>query len=435
MTETQTSQTITALSTQGTYKNSHEIDVGGLPYTMREVLIAAPLIAGLNVYLVGATGEGKTQLANDLAGFLGEHYCYTEGRPDFELSEIMKQVNLHKLKDVNSDRELVELTENVRKALFYVDELNRCPPIVQNYFFNFFDGKFVHQGRVLQLGKDGYAVGYASGNIGNGAYVGTEDSDRALKDRMHMIVKLDDPRYSTEVEDDYAIFTGKKNPRASLPDQGKDLSERIFQLHREFGQREVPTILPVLGVLLHKGLDYLQTTTRNSKRAVDNVWPNMQGIRQDTDESKIMPLSKRAVLSSIGLTEALAMIAEAKGQQVPDHVDLFLDALQFTIPYSGVLAQQYVFNEKGGDAYEAFDAVMTGIKQEVTNRKEALETALAYASFGEREETALDKISPTGVSTRWSPVRRVLEHLADNQLEEKVRLDQIRAEYKKPAAR
>ena len=132
---------IEKLSNLGTYKNTKEIALGGVPYQVKDVLITAPLIAGLNVYLVGGTGEGKTQLANALAGLFGDSYCYAEGRPDFEPSELLKHMNLGRLREAKSDRELVELTENVNKALYYIDELNRCPPIIQNYFFNFFDGK------------------------------------------------------------------------------------------------------------------------------------------------------------------------------------------------------------------------------------------------------------------------------------------------------
>lgn len=85
---------IDRVSSQESYGNSRIVNVGGVPYTAREVLVTAPLIAGLNVYLVGGTGEGKTQLANDLAGLFGDSYCYAEGRPDFEPSEIFKQMNL-----------------------------------------------------------------------------------------------------------------------------------------------------------------------------------------------------------------------------------------------------------------------------------------------------------------------------------------------------
>ncbi|MBI4980268.1 AAA family ATPase [Candidatus Woesearchaeota archaeon] len=422
---------IAALAEQGTYRNSQVVNLGGVPYSMREVLIAAPLIAGLNVYLVGGTGEGKTQLANDLAGFFGSQYCYAEGRPDFELAELLKQVNLGRLHEAKTDRELIELTENVQKALFYVDEINRCPPIVQNYFFNFFDGKLVHGGKILRLGKDGYAVGYASGNIGDGAYVGIQDSDRALKDRMHLIVKLDYPDYATTEEDDQEIFGGSKSPRAKLLEGKEDYTSQIIDIHRRFGEREVPLVLRVLGAYFHKGLDWLENTSKHSKRAVDQGWPNVSGIRTDTDENKVMPLSKRAVLATMSLTESLRWIAEAKMVQAPDAVELYLDALRLTIPYSGVLSSQYVQMECGGDPYVGFDNLMAGWRSEITGKKSDLETALAYALYGEREESLLDKICPPGVQGRWAPVRRSIEYLASKPTLDTQKINTLREEYKK----
>lgn len=421
---------IERLSTQGSYKNSREIPLGNTPFGMRDVLFTAPLTAALNVYLVGGTGEGKTQLANDLAGIFGDSSCYAEGRPDFELSELLKQLNLGKLKEVSSDRELVELTENTKKQLFYVDELNRCPPIVMNHFFNFFDGKLVHNGKVLRLGKDGYSVGYASGNIGDGAYVGISDTDRALKDRMHLIVKIDDPQFCTTEGDDFDIFRGKKDPRATLPSSGNAGLEDILAMHKEFNQRQVPLVLPVLGVYLHKGLDYLAGTPRHSKRAVDQAWPNVEGIREDTDESKIMPLSKRSVIASIGLSQALEMIAESRGHS-PDSISLFLDALKFTVPYSGVLTPNFINIENGGDAYSAFDTVMEKIRKDINSRRDALESAVAFASNGIKYEEALDEINPAGQDGKWAPVRRAIEHLAENP-DENLTLENLKEKYKNP---
>ncbi|MFQ5620591.1 MAG: AAA family ATPase, partial [Candidatus Nanoarchaeia archaeon] len=324
----------------GKYTNNREIALGNVPFTAREVLIKAPLIAGINVYLIGGTGEGKTELANDLMGYMGSAGCYTIGRPDFEPAELLKQVRLDKLKEVSSDRELVELTENVDKNLFYVDELNRCPPIVQNYFFDFFDGKLVHQGKIRRLGKDGYTLGYATGNLGNGEYVGVSDSDRALLDRMHMIVKLDHPDFATTALDDFEIFAGKKDPRASMP-EGTDISQELIAMHKAFGERQTGLLLPLLGVYLTKGLDYLEDTTDNSKRALGPRWTEAKGVRTDNDENKIYPLSKRAVFGAISLTCALEMIAQEKGYD-PNTTALFLDSLRLTVPYSGVITPAYL---------------------------------------------------------------------------------------------
>ncbi len=427
-------ETIDKLSTNGSYRNSREINLGGLPFPVRQVVVTAPVLAGLNVYLPGGTGQGKTQLANDLAGFFGDNYCYAEGRPDFELAELLMQVNLSRLHDVGSDKDLVELTENVQKALYYVDELNRCPPIAQNYFFNFFDGKLVHKGKVHRLGNKGYAIGFGSGNIGNGAYVGIEDSDRALKDRMHVIVKLDDPDYRPTAFDKFEIYGGKRDPRASLPDGSKDMLEDILAVHEAFKSRPLPRILQALGVYFSEGLDYLQGTRRHSKIAVADHWPNVEGVRQETDESKIMPLSPRAVFSTVGLSQALAMIAESRGLEVKDSVHLFLDALRLTVPYSGVLAPNYVHNEFGGDTYAAFDAVITGIREDIGRKKEALETALAFAEFGEAREDVLDDLCPVSEESRWTSVRHAIEQVAAQGPQDPQPLSAIVEEYKKPEA-
>ncbi len=432
----QTKEKIEKLTRQRNYTNSRELSLGSIPYSVRETVLAAPLIASLNGLFVGGTGEGKTQLANDITGLVGDRYCYTEGRPDFELSELFKHLNLEKLREAKTDRELVELTENTQKALFYVDELNRCPPIIMNYFFNFFDGKVVHNGKIFRLGKDGYSTGFASGNLGDGAYVGISDTDRALKDRMHLIVKLDDPEFCTTEKDDGEIFGTKRNPRASLPDASSDCYKDILELNKEFKEREVPLILPALGVFFHKGLDYLENTKRHSKRALDMKWPNVQGIRQDTDESKIFPLSKRGVLAAIALTQALEMIAESKGYQVKDTSELFLDAMKLTVPYSGVLAPNFVHIENDGDVYEAFDSVMKGIKTEVRERKNALEKALALAQYGAKDNKVLDKISPVSKGSKWLPVRRHIETLAEEAQKDgvkKQKLEKIIDEIKKPA--
>ncbi len=422
------------LSKPSLYRNSKEISLGGIPYSMRDILISAPLIAELNEYLVGETGEGKTQLANEIIGYFGKKQsCIMEGRPDFNPNELLKSLNLGKLKEVKSDKELIELTENVNKLFYYVDELNRCPPIVMNYFFNFFDGKLIHNGEVLKLGKKDYSLGFASGNIGDGAYVGVSDTDRALKDRMHMIIKLDDPEFCTTEEDDQKIFSGNKGSKARLPASGTECLDNIFSLHDDFGKKEVPLILSVLGVYFHKGLDYLENTKRHSKRAIVDTWPNAKDIKTDTDEGLILPFSKRAVLSSIALTSALEMIANENGNKVENSTNLFLDALKFTIPYSGVLSRDYVKLQCDGDVYSAFDSIMEKIKEDINSKKIDLETAIAYAGeYGTLDESSLNRISPINSEGKWKPVRRAIEGIAKNPRLKKEDFNELKTKYKSP---
>ncbi len=424
MNSEETKARIGKITAPRTYQNTKNVVLGGITFTIPEVVIAAPLISALNVYLVGGTGEGKSQLATDLVQIMGDSHCYAEGRPDFELREVMEQVNI--------DLKRIELTGNTGRALYYVDELNRCPPIVMNYFFNFFDGKLVYKGRILRLGNNGYSVGYASGNLGDGTYVGISDVDRALKDRMHLIIKLDHPRFSTREKDDFEIFTGgKKSPRPSFPQGGQDNLEDVLKLHEAWGQRQVPQLLGILGVYFHKSLDYLEKVPSHSKRAIDMQWPNHEKIRKDNDENKIFPLSKRAVLATMGLTGALRMIAEAKGNKDISDTKLFLDALQLTVPYSGILSPVFV-NSYGGDVYAATDDVMEKIRSDIVEKEGDIVQALAFAQYGEKNIPLLDSICPAGHPSRWGAVRRVLEDIADETSDGcKTEFMALKGEYKK----
>ncbi len=404
---------------QGTYRNTNQVVLGGVPFSARDVLVKAPIISRLNAYYVGGTGEGKTQLANDLCGYFADSSCYAMGRADFEPSEIMKSMNWDLLRKLQTgervpEGELEKLSENVSRCFFYVDELNRCPPIVQNYFFDFFDGKLVHQGKIRALGTQGYSVGFASGNLGDGEYVGTSQSDRALKDRMHLILGIDHPIFSTTPFDDLMIFSGnKKDPRASLPETQAGMTSEIIQANREFQARPLTPLFPVLGVYLTKGLDYLEGTRAHSKRAIKDSWyhSNIEGVREDSDEQLIFPVSKRAVLSAQALASALQFIAEAKGERVANPAELFLDSLKLIVPFSGTLHPTYVDQKHSGDVYAAFDEATAFSREEILEKQGKLEEAVLLAETGEKNAKLLKQISQG--EGRWVCVKNAISQYAD----------------------
>jgi len=414
---------------EGRYINDRIIYLGGIPFTARDILIKAPLLSRLNAYFVGGTGRGKTQLGNDLIGYFSDASCYAMGRPDFEPSELLKQVRLGKLKEVEIDKDLIELTENVRKNLFFIDEMNRSPPIVQNYFFDFFDGKIVHDGKIMNLGKEGYTIGFATGNLGDGEYVGVSDSDRALKDRMHMIIKLDHPDYKPTPLNMHDLFRRKKNPRADMPSQTPSMTKEIIEASNEFMERDIHPLFPLLGIYLSEGLDYLENVKGNSKSACDTRWPNIEGIRTDIDEDKITVISPRSVYASIGLTGSLEMIAQAKGLE-PNPAELFLDSLRFTIPYSGVLAPTYVNQMHNGDVYSAFDDALgknSRNREDILEKIPRLEEALAFAEAGIVNPKLLKEIAHS--EGRWIPVKQALEdyakRISQNPTEESTKLKDL----------
>jgi len=411
----------------GRYKNNAQISLGRVPFTAREVIIAAPLIASLNAYYVGGTGEGKTQLGHDLLSIANGRGCYAMGRPDFEPSELLKQIRLDNLRKAKTDRDLVELTSNVRKNVYLVDELNRCPPIVQNYFFDFFDGKIVTDGKIMKLGDRKYSVGFATGNLGDGEYVGVSESDRALLDRLHLILKLDHPDYRPTNTNMLEVFMGgKKNPRTDVPEGSNFDFNNILELNNEFNKRDIELLFPALGVYLTRGLDYLENVKGHSKKAVDTRWPNLEGIKTDNDENKLFPLSPRAVFSAIGFSSALEMIAESKGldnfdtvrnkDATKNRVNLFLDSLRLTVPYSGVIAHPYIEQEHNGNVYSAFDELLgpnSTNRREILQKVESLETALGLAYAGEQDLASLKDIAPT--DGRWTAVANSIKGLAEKK--------------------
>jgi len=441
-------ETLKALD-EGVYRNTKEVVLGGVKYSAKDILIKAPLISSLNMYYVGGTGEGKTQLANDLVSHMGEDTVYAMGRNDFEPSQLMRQVNWELLKAFQSGEKISEgdlekITQNVNKIFFYVDEFNRCKPIVQNYFFDFFDGKYVHtDGKIYKLGKAGYSIGFASGNLGDGDYVGISDSDRAMKDRMHMIVSLDNPLFRPTPFDALMIYSGnKKNPRASLPKSGIEITEDIIDLNKEFQESDLNPIYPLIGVFLSEGLDYLPNTKRHSKRAIESTWKhsNLEGINVTNDEGKIFPLSKRAILSAQGLASALEFIAEAEGNEIKKPVELLLDSLKLTIPYSGILHPTYVDQVHSGDVYSAFDDVFSGtdgnsgLNKEIKDRAEQLELSIHFAEAGEEIPSELiNDIFQN--SQKWMPVVDSLKDYAkfrnENPSENGIKLKQLIENAKK----
>ena len=80
--------------------------------------------------------------------------------------------------------------------MIVVDELPNCVPAVRAQLFNLFDGYVEVDGVLYPIGS-GYSVGIATGNIGQQFTESSNELGRALKDRMHLILKLDHPDFGT----------------------------------------------------------------------------------------------------------------------------------------------------------------------------------------------------------------------------------------------
>ena len=183
---------------------------------------------GLTLLYWGETGEGKTQLENDILGLFGNNGFFEQGRNDLTIKEMFTRLNLEKLRTAKTSEEVKEFTQHMGHPVYVIDELTRCIPAVQNQFFNLFDGFITVDGKKYRLGYKGYSIGIASGNVGNGRYVGTSETDRALMDRMHLILDVD--YFPKTANDTLEVLAAKSDPRVSDA-SCEDRTEDIIKMH------------------------------------------------------------------------------------------------------------------------------------------------------------------------------------------------------------
>ena len=378
------------------YVNSREVlNVGGASLAMEDIL-KATLISELNVMLVGETGEGKTQLEKDILGLFGNQGLFVLGRNDMRVRDLFQMMDLEAFHsgEAKTSEELVRLTTAVDFPLVIVDELTRCIPEVQNQLFNVFDGYVEINGKVHKLGAGTYHIGIASGNVGNGRYIGASDTDRALLDRMHLIIDVDN--FSPTPYDTMRIVTGSKDPRVKDA-EALDAAEGIRALNSSLTGDALPLMAVMAAMHLVHGLDYLPEELGGSKRRIKNVWPNPPKATayKGGDELVVFPVSKRAAITYLSFTEALGLVAQGKGAAAGDidYLHLFFDAFKLAGAYSGILNPAVVKSEHFGNPYDCMDAVVNGIESEFKAKEDLMATALLQARKGELDESVLGEFT------------------------------------------
>ncbi len=154
-------------------------------------VIAAAVLSGTNMYLMGTKGEGKTLIAETLMrSVMNEDALYLRGDKDLNLKDLMIRLNL----DGKTQDEIFQVgKENMNRPFFLVDELNRCIGLVQNQFLNIADGYVEIRGKKYYLGReDGYHIMVATGNPPRNGDYNVFDEDVALLDRIGLMLNVDD---------------------------------------------------------------------------------------------------------------------------------------------------------------------------------------------------------------------------------------------------
>ena len=499
-----------------TYLNSTEImQLHGYPLYMTD-MVDACLRARLNLFFIGDTGSGKTQLVHEFMHYFGDKTMFLLGRNDMDTRELFQQINLGKLYTkpsynieplVNPDTgdvewyypqistgggiiptkltsvqtrrvrttldnllgttaDVKELTSRIKTQLFAVDELPNCMPAVRSQLFNLFDGFMEINGRAYPIGDDGqlvarrnndfkilpagtatatigtlraggyeirnaaYAVGIATGNLGQQFTESSNDLGRALKDRMHVTMDFD--YFFPKASDTYEILSENTNPRVNFGIENPVKPLDIVTLHQTFLSRPVDTDKLFVACYLVHGLD--SCNNGMSKRKMKDRWPNdvlpadddtvdpaapaapkgKKGKKdhgKGSDEFLIFPLSMRAAKSVIRLSQALDMIVEEKAQKAGttatiDYIDSMLHAYKFVAAYSGVLNEAAVDQKYGGDNYKALDAVIQSTQAQFQSQEQNILAGTDMIRNKKIDQRVLDLFKG-----RWEYMRDVFKHL------------------------
>ncbi len=419
------------------YRNSRSIGtVGGVDITVKDVVVAA-LISRYNLFFVGRPGWGKSQLIEDVMdNIFGTRAVFFRGRYDLDIREVFERINLGKLRYAKTDEEVRELTENVHEVCFVVDEINRAPPLIQDTFYGLMDGYVSVRGKKYRLGRSNYSIGLAAANLGDGEYTGTFRIDDALMERLHITMDLSS-FYKPLPEDMFEVFLESDNPRvkdafeyrefviddetlpsgqegsASGDEQGQDLSEIVFRLHRIFHQTEMDLYYVIFKEYLTYGLDWCPLKDVGYSKL--NLGRNFASVLRDkklthdlaTLTGTANPFSPRTARVVSGLGRAIEMIARAKGANSDMlSLDASILALKIITPYAGVLDQRMVDKSYYGNPTLAGEAFAAEVARDFSSKIDVIGITLHRAVEGRLTESDLKEFEG-----KWMFMKRILRRL------------------------
>lgn len=407
-----------------TYRSTTKVfSLGGVEGNLWDATKVA-LSARLNLGLYGGAGMGKSQLLADVRSLVGNNASYVLGRNDLDIKALFRQLNFHGLKEAMdkggevSQADLTNVTAAIHKPLVVVEEITRAVEMVQNQLFNIFEGFIEIDGQIYSLGGtnletfrdfDGrewdqnvrYSVGVWSANYGNGQYTGTVSMDKALKERSHLIIDVDN--FSPQSRDLDSILLGsggeiRLKEQEKAEDRTKDFVA-AFQYMKQKAHtpspKELGTELLLFRYLVH-GLDYLPCdAANNSKRLMKDVWPSKaeEDNIGDNDEDKLLyrmvfPASVRGAMTVMTLARALREYVRAKDSRAkPTVLDSVGESFKLVAAYSGMLENpQRIRENYVGNPYRAAVDVGNILKTRLQEKKHLMD-AIVHCKAEEKPLT------------------------------------------------
>ena len=348
-------------------------------------IVIVPALCGLNMMMVSDTGKGKTQLMRDIVqhyfgGNVSEsgHANWLIGRKDVSVEDLFREFDKNQMKYVTKEA-------RIRALVNGVDELNRALGPCQNDFFDLAEGERAIDGRLRELGKDGYTFLMAAVNLNrtNGDFEGTSDMDRAFLSRSK--INFDFDSLDTTDEDKAEINSQGKAKLKVAP--ARDISEKIlaaFKHISEEASRPEPYIDAYM-MIFSAGLDYCKKDELKKKR---RDWPNNCGDCDfNTDNkalcAKIKQFEPRTTQTikrfAVGLHYLLNL---REGEVAIDPFDLVFESAKFTA-YHGNLNMRELLDTYKGDDQHMMNTVLANLRNQVQAVKTELNDAISRAMNGE----------------------------------------------------
>lgn len=380
------------------YRNSKVIGtIGSIPITISDAIMAN-LLVGNKVFLGGKKGIGKTQLLFDVRNnWYGGKGVILQGSEKLSVDDVYKRINLEKLRSGATSSEIFELASTVDLPFIGVDELNRCPEIIQNQLLSLMNGYLLdeHTGREIILGK-GHTVGIATGNLGNGEYTGTFKVEGALADRLHLFLNMDHYRPTDE---DKAETDALGNVDPGVKQSAThDLTERLRTFQIDAKTDPTPWEMRIIARYMERALDHcaIQNTYDHSKDQLGPAWPSIctenSCPHAGTLCGKLKAVGERTVQAMERCGKGLLYVASLKQPDAPaDTVGAMMLAARLMLPYSGSISPVHL-NTTNGNTTLAAAQLANEIHNDITtqfgttNKPGPLLIAYAYANKGRLRE-------------------------------------------------
>ncbi|MFZ5955776.1 MAG: ATP-binding protein [Nanoarchaeota archaeon] len=356
-------------------------------------LVIAGILSGMNILLVGNTGCGKSQLARDIHNyyfngnkFEGGESLTIEGHPELDIyRDVLTYVDLKEGKRV---------LNNAHQSLFWnIEEFNRCPPISQNQWFAVGNGRLIHQGQSVNIGRNGYVTSIATANYGNGEFRGTFEVDKALENRFGLILDLDHSQFQPTKED-RIIMDMLRSAYSGIHEAPKhNLSDKIMHANEKISEMTLDIGLEALAVL-----NYLKFGLENCPGKDENEMPHSKGKswpitcqdcpRNSNNDflcSLINAPVQRTLQSTVRYASALFYLAKLKNEDLEvNAVDLMFKSFELVSTYQNVLNPAILKSEYLDQPQEMMKKVCERLKTDFKTNENFIMTSLDEASKGNK---------------------------------------------------